>query len=99
VAAPLELLPEQRVRWSARVSRAPGASGASLWRGFESAVRALRRAFTGGPTQWEQVDDAAIEASGKRLAALYSTKTGEDGARLSLALCPLRRASTLAGRF
>ena len=33
-----------------------------------------------GPTQWEQVDDTAIEASGKRLAALYSTKLGEDGA-------------------
>ena len=60
--------------------------------GLESAC-ALRRHFTGGPTQWEQVDDAAIEASGKRLAALYSTKTGEDGA------CPPMPRTTRAARL
>ena len=56
-------------------------------------MSALRRHFTGGPTQWEQVDDAAIEASGKRLAALYSTKTGEDGA------CPAHASEACTARL
>ncbi len=51
-----------------------------------------------GPTQWEQVDDAAIEASGKRLAALYSTKIGEDGAAGFVPRRPARVHAALASR-
>ena len=42
----------------------------------------LRHSY--GPTQWEQVDDAAVEASGQRLALLYSTKVGDGGATQSV---------------
>ena len=41
----------------------------------------LEAGHEGDIVNWaEQVDDAAVEASGRRLAALYSTKVGEEGA-------------------
>jgi hypothetical protein len=42
-----------------------------------------------GPTQWEQVDDSAVEASGQRLALLYSTKVGEGGAKTDPCFVPV----------
>ena len=53
----------------------------------------LEAGHEGDIVNWaEQVDDAAVEASGRRLAALYSTKVGEEGANAKRAtLASLRR--------